>query len=59
MDVVMIVFSLFALVLNTSGINVVRLVRVFRVFCSCPTATRAAGRDGQTEGTRRDHAVIG
>ncbi len=33
-DVLMIVFSLLALVLNTSGVAVLRLVRVFRVRCS-------------------------
>jgi hypothetical protein len=33
-DVLMIVFSLIALMLNTSGITVVRLVRVFRVLCN-------------------------
>ncbi len=33
-DVLMIVFSLIALMLNTSGITVVRLVRVLRVLCN-------------------------
>ncbi len=46
-DVLMIVFSLLALVLNTSGVAVLRLVRVFRVRCSHrPRRESARAEDG-------------
>jgi hypothetical protein len=42
LDLFMILFSLLALMLNTSGISVMRLIRVFRVLCIRPPVTKSA-----------------